>query len=327
MFQLPFILHDELSKLLPALNSGIRRRGVIPIGGEIGTGKSRFLLHCQTSAVEYVQPDQIIAISLYDPDSQSLGSTRIASTSTLIAFSELYRALTWRELPTYVRNQRDWNDHPQRLYSDQQFLSLRYQVASRMRMIPIAVVIVDNAQFADQKLIKNLLHLRSLLDGNLAIVLCGRTAQHSTTTQLFARTLGSVDEAVRLQTEYLQIDRCKPQYFMDHIIQPCFDGLQSDFNAEVKRQQGQIAMKWWRWTRGDWYLIELVMQLFDEELSSDKRRIMTMDIVERLQQRLERRPKISTSKTPKAVEPSAPLPEDAPPTPRTASVEGENPIE
>jgi hypothetical protein len=150
-----------------------------PLQPRGGTGKSHlleYLLSDYWQQERQVQEPRLIRVVI---EEHRLGSLRskgavYATAEACLAFSGIAEQLgivSERYDPESVWAKCVWYKQPHRLYSDNAFHSLAAFVRSELRRLRVIGVIIDNAQYIDHCTMQSLIRVRTLLNGELALIL------------------------------------------------------------------------------------------------------------------------------------------------------------
>ncbi len=290
MRKLAFMQDAQADDAVLRFNRAIRSRAIISLVGTRGTGKSQLLEYwaVQEAPRIGIDTDQIVLVKLIPPSRASLGKERLTSPATLIAFSRVWHVLQKLSGLTH----REWletlDQDVARLYTDPQFLALFEKIEQGMRRRHIRAVLIDNAQYLDDRAFQWLIHLWDDCDQQFGIILCAQMKANEQPNEPLKEMWRYVPHAREYHTDALVLSRMTHDVFRDPVLLEVFIDLAADVGPEVAQNYTAIADRLWQHTLGDWHSITRVATLFDEELGHGNGgpRMITQDVVDQVFARL-----------------------------------------
>lgn len=287
--EMPFIEHQQVPMLVDKLNQAVHSAAAIWISGSFGTGKTRLLKHWLESGAKVVDADQMVMVALSTPLKNSFGDKRLASPTTLIAFSRLWYVYQHIPFQKYRQQRELINQQPTPLYTDNKFLDLFNKVQAAIEDHQTRVLIIDNAQYLDIPLLEQLVVLRESCSQPFAMVFCSELEEHAKEDDRLARIFRTVRGARQLLTNPLIINYISDDEFFRLVLPRLFYGLNTRIAAEVEQDFVQVALDLRQRAQGNWHNINQLAMLFDQELppAGNGLRLVTLDVIRRVCERFD----------------------------------------
>lgn len=277
-----FVELPSTNAVIPVLERAVRSKTICPLVGLSGTGKDRLVEHVLTGGSKLVQPHEALIVGLVAPIKRSFGKERITTPMACIAFSRLSHELQRRACPI---EQTKYAHRQQRLalYTERDFLLLFNRVQTEIERWKPRVIAFLNMELSDTSLFDWIMELRNPRSPQFALILSARMEEHATPDEPLARILNSSPAAKEGSTKPIVLTPLTESDFRQALAQLLYLNLNAEFAAEVDADQ--VASLFWNRTNGNWWRIERLATLLDEELGAENGRgprIITQAIIDHL---------------------------------------------
>jgi len=292
-----FIHHSNTQEVLQFLAALLRprqdgTRGMATLYGCAGTGKSHLLEYLSSDYWQQerqVQEPRLVHVVIEEHRLGALKSKGAvyATAEACIAFSgiaEQLGVLSERYDPESVWAKCAWYKQPRPLYTDNSFRSLAAFVRSELRRLRVVGVIIDNAQYVDRYTVQQLIHIRVLLNRELALIFCAPIDKPQEANEhvegLMARS-GAADE-FELPLELRQLEEAA-------FTGPVLNGLLKQTSAIFATDlppltKALMRTVFWSAIARDWRVLAKKVRGLNRELASQRGPIreITLELFERI---------------------------------------------
>jgi hypothetical protein len=278
-----FVKLPRTDALVPLLERAIHSKTICPLVGLSGTGKDRFVEHVLTGGSKLMQPQEALIVSLVAPVKRSLGQERLATPMACIAFSRLWHELQKQAFsPSHITLSGRREQHLA-LYTERQFLMLFNKVQAEIERRKPRVIALLNTELADTSLFDWIMELRNPRNPQFALILSARLEEHATPDEPLGTILNSSSAAKEGSTKPIVLTPLTEVDFRLALAHLLYLNLNAEFAADVDADQA--ATLFWNRTNGNWWRIDRLVTVLDEELGSEGgrgARIITQDIIGRV---------------------------------------------
>jgi hypothetical protein len=302
-----FIHHSNTKAIIQFFDSLLTpredgTRGMAALYGCEGTGKSHLLSYW--SSVYWGQEHHIPELRLVriDINDYRIGSLKgkgvVYSTAescvTFSAIAEQLGTLSARYDSESVWAKCAWYKQPRPLYTDKYFLSLAAFVRSELHRLRVVGIIIDNAHLVDIYTVQQLVKVRALLHGQLALVFCAPIDKPQTINEhvdgLIARSRAADEFEPSIELQHLD-----EATFTGPVLNDLLEHMRAIFAADLPPMTKALMRKvFWLAISRDWRVLAKKVRDLNRVLASQRGPIreITLEIFERIVGKL---PSVSSS--------------------------------
>lgn len=273
------------------LNKAVRECEVLPIIGESGCGKTRFLDWWWQSASSNellsdipVQPEEIILIEAELAPSSAVPMACVIFTKLLASLQELESALVQQRRLQPLGRIRSW-------ITESQTLSLVYEhVHPLFEQLQPQAVVVTNAHLLDERSLNLLLELRRAarrgfaLAPRCALILCAQIESSDKSGGRLSKIMNMNGETRAAWPDHIQYSLMKVGEFGTTMLTLVKENLHAEFASDVDVRA--TLQLFGRWTHANWWLIERLVAVLDTALGpvrESRPRIITTVVIANVQ--------------------------------------------
>jgi hypothetical protein len=285
--EIPFIYQQQTCSLFTAMDRTAKSRSIMTIGAYYGYGLSRLLRQWVIAEPKSVQDNQVAFVQLMNPELASFRNMKIMTPPALLLLWET--CYTLRDLLKVQRGYDRTSSPPQvgADYSESRFLRLNEELRKSARKLQLRALVIDNAQFLDERGLRKLIETRNTCGHKFGLILCYQMRDHAKPHERIQPLLDKV-QVLDQRTDAEVVERMNEAEFRSEVLPRLYLALDADFSPEIEMKIDDFEATLWRHTKGNWHLTEAVTTIFDEELGPKDGdvRIITLEVEERVNQRL-----------------------------------------
>lgn len=274
------------------LNTAVRACKILPIVGESGCGKTRFLdwwlqvasSDAQFAGTQPIQPEEILLIEAAPALRSIVPMACVIFTKLLAALEGLEAGLLAQRRPQQGGRIRSW-------FTDRQLLSLVYEhVHPLFDQLQPQAVVVTNAHLLDDHALQLLLELRRSVRRGMArvprcaLILCGQSESSANTDSRLSKLMHAQSETRAAWPNHIHYQLMNTGEFGRAMLDIVQQNLQAAFAPDVDVRA--TLQLFGTWTHANWWLIDELTQTLDTALGPGREgtpRLLTNAVIANVQ--------------------------------------------